>query len=179
MQYTLPVIQGVDAQTRIVDCFEQGGTMCVLSATNGRQGAQWRSGGDFRIDAFDVASGCHVSGQVLAQSAAEISDADCSQVIRAGGTLIVTGSRAIQAFAADGAAPAPASHLCYRQEQTAAAATQPSTPQSLPPAIAMSGPAGGKLRVTHDADRLYLDISWQSDALAPGRARRLRRRRMD
>ena len=179
-RYTIPTAAAADANTRVVDYWQNGAGMWVVS---GDESAGAKPG-TLRIDLFDLATCAHRSGQVLADvpywkvSLRKFNDEREpsvkkwreTQVFASGSTVTVTDAQGVHGFAPMAeitSGKQHSLHVAYRQAMPIVPDGSLQEWAEIPPIEPNAGGGSAQLRITHDAEHLYLAVSSTDARIQP------------
>lgn len=185
-RYRIPSAGTADSRVRIVEHWQDGDAMFVVSGLEQPAGNEVKPGA-LRVDCFDADTGAHRGGQIFTDvpywkvSLRKFSEEREptvqkwreTQAVAAGSTLLVTDAQGVHAFApeaklkSDGKGPP---HNAYRHAGLIVAdglLQDWGRIASLSPGSGRLEAGGTELRVTHNGENLYLAVNYNDPQLRP------------
>jgi outer membrane protein assembly factor BamB len=168
VRYVVPVIQWQQHRAAILDFWEDGNTMRVLSGIETWSGARSRPD-QLRLDAFDARGGRHRFGQVLSG----IPSWQGVRVVPGEGAVLLVDEDGVHAYS-PGASPKEeeAPQIVYRQDKSV---VLDGSLDEWDPAAgwSLTGQDGqqGRVLVTHDGTSIYLGVSFTAPSFAVRKGR--------
>ena len=173
VQCVVPVMESLDHHTDILNFWQDGGELVVISGLERGFSTATRTPADLRIDVFDATTGMHRRGQVLLAGgywkawyetpSRSMEVVHRTQAMRAGRAIVATAADGLHAWTPMPAGASNFDPLRARQAMLCRRVSTGSTPDDWP----MDGAPdrAAVLRAWHDGETLYLEASYRDERI--------------